>query len=1240
MLAAALALAVLAAAPAGLAAQTDVIRGRVTGLDGQPLAGVRVTATSLPGNVTREAQTNARGTFQIAFPGGPGDYIMGYALFGYAFRQFEIKRLADEDVLVADARLAPVQIDSLVVVAPVRERVSRYARTPDVGGTERPVAADALPPELRGDVAAMAASLPGVLLVPGLDGEADGFSVLGLDADQNSVTLNGMPAGMSSLPRDATISSSLTTSPYDPSRGGFSGANFDIVSRGGSNFRSRGMSLVLTSPQVQWTDRAGQALGSDYTGVSLGGMASGPIRPNKAFYNVSYQLGRQSSESHTLLSTDALGLRTAGVAADSVSRLVGILGREGIPTAAGRARSSRVSDTGSIFGGIDFAPPGSSSGQAFGLTFNGNWRRQAPVGVGGVQPLALETAGGEHTGWGAGVQARHSGYFGMVLSETSAGLDLSHDSDDPYLDLPGGRVRVSSVFADGGSGVQSLTFGGGQGLGFASRATAATFQNTLSWFDNANKHRIKLATELRFSGNTQEQRSNRLGSFTFNSLEDLEAGRPAWFNRTLSTRRRATGQLGGSLSLGDSYRRTADLQFQYGMRLDASRYTATPAFNPLVESTFGLRNDRVPARLVFSPRIGFSWTVGQAREIASFAGAMRGPRAVIRGGIGVFASGAGAGQLGGALDNTGLPGGAQQLVCVGPAVPVPDWAAYARDAAAIPDRCADGTTGTVFADPAPNVTLFAPGFAPPKSVRSNLSWSGSVLDGRFSLHVDGTYSLNLHQPRFVDLNFRPAARFTLADDGRPVYVEPASIVPATGSVAFRDARVSPAFARVTELRSDLRSRSAQLGLYLSPIPRGPSRFGWSVGYTYSRVREQVSGFGSTAGNPLEVEWAASGQGAHQVSYSLRYDFFRAVEVSWNGWFRSGFAFTPSIAGDVNGDGYANDRAYIHIPLGDGDPAVAEGMYRLLQTAPGGTARCLERQLGTIARRNSCRGPWSSSASLNVTLDRARFRMPQRGALSFSLANPLGAADLLLHGSGNLRGWGQSFFPDPTLLYVRGFDPDARRFRYEVNPRFGATRPQLLTLRTPVMLTVSIRYDLGPTRERQMLAQQLGSAPGRPGSRVPEGMLRFFTSGAVPNPLPAILRAQDSLALTALQADSIAAMNRRYTYRADSLWAPVLRHLAALPARFDEGDAYDRYLVARRAQVDMLIGIVPVVRELLTTRQRRKLPAPVTNLLDPRYLALIRNGTPLYVGGGGGGVPFFTSPGPVFLGGESFTVLRP
>src|SRR6266550_5702887 len=300
--------------PATLRAQTDVIRGRVTGPDSAALEGVNVTVTSISGNVSRTARTDSKGRFTVTFPGGDGDYMIAFASLGFAAKRFEVKRSADEDVLIADTRLARIGtvLDAVQVTAQ-RERVPRNAVTPDVGGTEQTLNNAAVPADLMGDLAAMAASLPGVQSVPGQDGSADGYSVLGLGADQNNTTLNGVQFGGSSIPRDAAVGTSLVTSPYDVSRGGFSGAQFSLRTRSGSNFVTRGMSLNVDAPQMQWSDRATQSLGQKYSNLSLGGAMSGPIKMDKSFYNFSYQLGRRANDLQTLLTTNAEGLHAAVV---------------------------------------------------------------------------------------------------------------------------------------------------------------------------------------------------------------------------------------------------------------------------------------------------------------------------------------------------------------------------------------------------------------------------------------------------------------------------------------------------------------------------------------------------------------------------------------------------------------------------------------------------------------------------------------------------------------------------------------------------------------------------------------------------------------------------------------------------------------------------------------------------------------------------------------------------------------
>src|SRR5439155_8581360 len=178
-----------------------------------------------------------------------------------------------------------------------------------------------------------------------------------------------------------------------------------------------------------------------------------------------------------------------------------------------------------------------------------------------------------------------------------------------------------------------------------------------------------------------------------------------------------------------------------------------------------------------------------------------------------------------------------------------------------------------------------------------------------------------------------------------------------------------------------------------------------------------------------------------------------LRVSWCGQFRSGMPFTPMVASDINGDGYANDRAFVFDPANpQTDPTVAAAMQELLTSGSSSARDCLSKQRGGIAGRFSCEGPWTSSATMSFAFNPLKVRMPQRATLSFQLSNPLAAADLLLHGSNNTRGWGQTPLPDPSLLYVRGFDPNSNRFIYDVNNRFGSTNPAFNPIRAPVTLT--------------------------------------------------------------------------------------------------------------------------------------------------------------------------------------------
>ncbi|MEP6834585.1 MAG: TonB-dependent receptor [Gemmatimonas sp.] len=1190
------------------AQQTDVIRGRVTDDDGKAMPGATVSASSIPNNVTKSATTDKNGRYTITFSNGDGDYWISVANVGYTPRRFELKRVADEVVLVADARIERnAELLETMQVKADRTRAARNGGN-DALGTEKTVATLAVDPAQSGNLAALAASSPGVQLIPGADGGANQFSVFGLSGDQNRSTLNGMAFGGSEVPRDAATRASLGITPWDVSRGGFSGGQLSLKTQSGSNFSSRAVSSLLNAPQLEWTDRSGRALGAEYGSMSVGAAMAGPISPDKSFYSAGYQFDRRSSDLPTLGNANSVALAIAGVARDSVTRLQTILARAGVPLSVASTPSSRVNERGLFLAAFDFAPPTSTSGQALNVTVTGSFNRtNAPF----AQVTGLSTNDVESTTLFGAAQGRHTTYVRSgILSESMLGVSRSRTSTVPYLRLPGGIVRVASTLDDGSSGIAGLSIGGSRIQKTSNVSTTVSGENQLSWFSLNNQHSLKFTTSLRYEDFDRDLTSNALGSFSYNSLADFSADKPVAFTRSLASREQTSRQIVGGASLGDTYRVRSDLQVQYGVRVDGNRFLSPPNTNDSLHATFGVENASVPNRLYVSPRIGFSWTYGEAAQLAIANGFVRGPRAVVRAGVGVFQNTPGADLIGMALANTGLADATRQLVCVGTAAPTANWNQYSASSQNIPSTCADGSDGTVFSSNAPDVLLLSSRFNAQQSIRANLSWSGATFGNRIAAVVDATYSRNRNQQGPYDLNFRPDVQFTLGDeDGRAVYVLPSSIVPTTGAVAGNDARRFPQFGRVSELRSNLTSSSQQLIVGIQPVAFS-SRYSWNLSYVYTNTREVASGFNSTTGDPRTNEWGRSSMAVpHQLSYALMYNFLDWLPVSLRGSFQTGRPYSPMVASDINGDGYANDRAYIFDASSAPDSALRAGMQSLLVNGSTEARECLQKQRSTLSGRNSCQAPWATMSSLSIGFNAIKFHFPQRFNVSLYVNNAFGAADLLLHGENKLRGWGQSAVPDQTLLFVRGFDSANRKFKYEVNPRFGATNTGQTLTRNPVVVTAQVRLDVGYTRERQLLTQSLDRGRVRPGRQSTDTELRGMGGTLIPpNPMTLILTQADSLNLTRAQADSLAMLNRVYTIAFEDIWTPVAQSLAALPVNYDRKAAYEKYREAREASIDVLLRIASDVRGMLTRTQLRRLPTQALTSLDTRYLASVRSST--------------------------------
>jgi hypothetical protein len=1190
---------------------TDVIRGRVTGPDSTPLEGVTVKSLSLQGQILKSDVTDRNGRFSILYINGEGDYWLEFTRIGFAPQRRQIKRIGDEAVLIVDVRMVRLNNDVIDTVrvnarVPVPRALPNRNVDPDVGGGARALNNNDVSASQLGNLAAMAATLPGIQIVPGLDGAPDMYSVFGLSPDQNTLTFNGVGSGVSILPPDVIATTSIYPYSFDPSIGGFSGAQISIRTSPGSNFSRRMMSHNNILPPLQWTDAISAAQAQKFTTLRLGGNAAGPIVTDKAFYNTAYNVSSRLSDARTLFNTDPLGLAAAGVSADSVLRLRTILLDLGVPSTLDRVPGTRRQNNLQASANFDLMPTASGTGSSFTLGFLGNYSETKPVGQSGLLLTTPSYAGSSANMSGNGV-INHTGYFSFgVLSKTTLGIGVFRSRVDPYLDLPSGMVRVRSELDDGTSPVKSLLFGGNASRS-QSHSEALQLSNQLSWFSGANRHTIKVATSVGYAASSNENDAGLFGAFTFNSLEDLEAGRAASFSRTLVRRDLSTSQLMASASLGDYWRPAYNLQIQLGARVDANKFVSTPEFNPSVLSTFGMRNDATPDKVYVSPRVGLQWNYGNAPTVAFAPGAARPPVAVIHAGVGIFQNIGGPQLVSNAVSSTGLQNSTRTMACVGDAVPAPDWDAFLTNPGLIPDHCADGSSGTVFSTLSPSISLFDPGFRQQRALRAAADWSGPILDNRLAFGIQGVVTRALNQSGFVDINVDTTTRFTLAGEAnRPVFAEPGAIVPETGNIAPGTNRLFPDFQRVSVSRSGLRLNSHVLNIGLSPVTA--NRFlKWSLSYTLLGGTQTYYGFNSTVGNPFHVERGDLQRSRH--AFTLRWrDFPIADLVYVSSWLqlRSGAPYTPRIAGDVNGDGLANDRAFVPDPATATDPALAEGITSLLRNGPSSARECLARQLGKLATRGSCLGPWTADASLSLNFNASKVGLPKRVRVSLNLENVLAAADLIAHGKHDVRGWGQAVPPDQTLLYVRGFDPETRQFKYDVNQRFGSTSPQVASGGSQAFLSMAVNLDIGIPRERQTLTQRLAPGRSRPGAKAGEQSLWQFGVASIPNPMSMILTQADSLKLTRKQADSIAWLSRIFAVYADSTWTPAARALAALPDDYNKRAAYDRYVQAREQTVDYLLTLIPEVKKILTASQRRRLPLQISNYLDERVLKFLRS----------------------------------
>jgi len=1131
----------------------DILRGRVTGPDSQPVAGAQVTVRVSGGGEARSTSTNERGAYTMLFPGSAGDYVVTARFVGMTPASVRVVRMGDDAVLIGNLTLADaaVTLEKVTVVARERPRVVRDFERVE-SRLENDVGGDSFgPPDSRAN---------------SLDPAR--YSILGIDPAENTLTVNGAQVD-AVLPTLVGQVRSVSTASADASHGGYSGGRLNAVMMAGGDFHLRYLDASLAPAAFKWVDPASAQVGAESSTLGLTLWTFDPLFSRRIRQN-SILTYEQRTSPLPDFPTSPAGLSRLGLAPDSLQRFLTLMRERGVPATTSAVPGSRRDTRLAWLGRVDV---GSNANTTFNLMMNVG----TEAGEGAhMAPSALPSHGGETRRTTAFATATLSRYIGSgFLTNLATTFNSSTSRAAAYLALPEGRVRIRSLLASGDTAISWLTFGGHPSAAVRTRNSRWEGRGSTEWLSFDSRHKFSLGGEVRADRLSMDPAYNALGSFEFESLEALEAGRAMRFTRESSVDPGQASGLHAGLHANHRWRPHARFSLEYGVRLDADRVESPAAYNPAIDSLFGRRTDVLPRLQSVSPRVGFAWQMGEK-------GRGNLP-ALLSMNTGRYQSNLGASTALEASRATGVPSARRLLDCVGDAVPTADWTSFAADPTAIPEGCADGSGGAPVTLAVPTVQLLDR-FQPPAEWRTALMWESRGLN---AFRVSLVHSRGVAQRSVVDLNLHPTSAFTLPGEAnRPVFAPDASVVAATGAVPLAASRREAAYARVLATRSDLRTEATQLAASKS-IWITPSLAVFAQ-YRYLARREQRRGFDApSAGDPFATTWSRAATPSHTIGARVRFKFGEHALIAQS-WMQSGYPYSPLVAGDINGDGATNDLAFIPAPA----TALGQELTEQLRGAPASARRCVERQGGQLAARNSCTGPWSGGLELEMELS-PRWMPDGMSGIRLELANAAGALDRLLHGSARARGWGDSPSVDPTLLVATGFEPTARQFRYQVNPRFGQ-RGALGAWRNPVELRLRIQMPIG----RSLTAQQ--NRRMADAARATRGDQDAIGRGLVPigDPFANILHLAEKLQLTAPQTDSLQAMQLRWRAEVDSAVVDLSDYMKQV-----DDSVPDRVIVERVRATQTRVGAttsswVNVIRALLTEDQVDRLPRAVKAWIDP------------------------------------------
>lgn len=981
-------LALMLCAPASLLAQgvtTAGINGKVNAANGDPLPGVNVVALHVPSGSVYGVSTRVDGRYTLPNLRVGGPYTVSATMVGYQkqTRTDVYLRLGENLDLNFVLQEEAVQAGEVVVVGQRADvfNASHIGASTNVGRDQ----IDRLPTLSRNfqDYYKVSPYITG-----------DKGNALGRNSRYNNIQIDGTnfndlfglgstgaPAGQSNvtpISLDAIEEFQIVVSPYDVRQAGFTGAGINAITRSGTN-DYRG-SVFYFGRDKRIAGKAPSTIDSLKTKLAgfrdnqIGGRIGGPIIENKLFFFANAEMTRFNQPFSRTFGNPNLGTNAYTVNPDSLRMLTDALKTKygydpGSFTDIGYNRESDK-----LFLRFDY-----NLAENHKLTARWSYLRSSednsPSRGRSLTDIYFDNGKYKLDDKTNSIALQLTSVFGNQASNEFV-LGYVDQMDEPTYY---GAAFPTMYIATKGTGTaytgaQNLVLGAEEFRHF-NLLGQKYFEITDNFTWYLQEHTLTFGARVDLLKFRNLFIPDGFGAYTYGSiaqfLNDQRATSYSFrYSATTDPEQEANwGARQYGVYAQDEWKVSPALKLTVGIRADVPTYPDKPNYNFAIDSTFGYSTADPPkTQIALSPRIGFNWSMDEART------------AQLRGGAGIFYGRFPYVWVSNQYSNTG----------------VDFYTLTSAPTRFIPDPYGQPKSATTL--PSAEVDLTDPDFQSPSIFRWNLALDyklpyeiTATVEGIFSVTLNDVYYKNINLKGLQDNSGVLSGRDPLTPGGR-IVGEGREVWGRLDTNASRyttqwvNNQFSPGVFLVT---NDNKGSNANVTVQLQR--NAPVGLNGTVAYTWGMAKDinsmnstqAASGwrFNPTPGNPNDPhltysQWDRRHRILGAVSYRQDWGggFITDIGFFYNG--QSGRPFSYMVSGDVNGDGRSdNDLAYIPRDANDillansagtvlpkTDPAYSQ-MMAFIDADP-----YLKDNKGRISERSGPREPWAHSLDMRISQD--------------------------------------------------------------------------------------------------------------------------------------------------------------------------------------------------------------------------------------------------------------------------------